>query len=60
MTLYFHKNSVLGDEFERLEPGTGVRYVEEQGEKGPQASTIQIMDKPGVTLEEEQNLPGLL
>ncbi|MCF8143601.1 MAG: HPF/RaiA family ribosome-associated protein [Deltaproteobacteria bacterium] len=52
--IYFHKNSVLSDGFERLEPGTGVRYVEEPGEKGPQASTVQIVDKPGATIKEEE------
>jgi cold shock CspA family protein len=46
--IYFHQNSVLEDDFDRLEVGTGVRYVEVQGEKGPQASTVQIIDKPGV------------
>lgn len=45
--IYFHRNSVLGDEFDRLETGTGVRYVEEPGEEGPQASTVQIVNKPG-------------
>lgn len=46
--VYFHRNSVLGGEYDRLEPGTGVRHVEEVGEEGPQASTVQIVDKPGV------------
>lgn len=45
--VYFHKNSVLHGDFDRLEVGTGVRYVEKEGEKGPQASTVQIVDKPG-------------
>jgi cold shock CspA family protein len=45
--IYFHKNSVLHGDFERLEIGTGVRYVEEAGREGPQASTVQIEDKPG-------------
>ncbi len=45
--VYFHKNSVLQDDFERLAPGTGVRYVEESGEKGPQARSVFIVDKPG-------------
>ena len=45
--LYFHRNSVLNDEFDRLAIGTGVRYVAEEGENGPQASTLQIIDKPG-------------
>ena len=45
--IYFHANSVINNDFDRLEVGTGVRYVEEIGEKGPQASTVQIVNKPG-------------
>ncbi len=45
--LYFHKNAVLHDDFDRLEIGTGVRFEEAMGEKGPQASTVQVVDKPG-------------
>ncbi len=45
--LYFHRNSVLHGDFDRLEIGTGVRYFPGEGEKGPQASTVQIVDKPG-------------
>jgi len=45
--VYFHRNSVLHEDFERLEIGTGVRLVEEVGEKGLQASTVEIVDKPG-------------
>jgi cold shock CspA family protein/ribosome-associated translation inhibitor RaiA len=59
--LYFHQNSVLNKDFDRLEIGTGVRYFPEEGEKGPQASTIQIVDKPGVraskTLNSNLELP---
>lgn len=46
--MYFHKNAVLNNDFDRLEIGTGVRYSPSEGEKGPQASTVQIVDKPGV------------
>ncbi|MGD8828840.1 MAG: cold shock domain-containing protein, partial [Gammaproteobacteria bacterium] len=46
--IYFHRNSVLHDDFTRLEIGTGVRFALEMGEDGPQASTVQIVDKPGV------------
>jgi cold shock CspA family protein len=51
--IYFHKNSVLHGDFERLEIGTGVRFIESLGDKGPQATTVQIVDKPGsrVSLE---------
>jgi cold shock CspA family protein len=41
--IYFHRNSVLNDAFERLAIGTRVRFVEEAGEQGPQASTVAIV-----------------
>jgi ribosomal subunit interface protein len=40
--IYFHRNSVLNDAFERLHVGAEVRFAEEDGEKGPQASTVSI------------------
>jgi ribosomal subunit interface protein len=43
--IYFHRNSVLNDAFERLEVGTEVRFVEEDGEKGPQASTVRLVGR---------------
>ncbi len=43
--IYFHENSVLNRAFRRLRPGTAVSFVEEQGEKGPQASTVRIFHK---------------
>lgn len=46
--IYFHRNSVIHDDFDRIEVGTGVRFEAVQGEQGPQASTVQIVDKPGV------------
>lgn len=46
--IYFHRNSVLHEDFDRMEVGTGVRFREEQGEKGPQATSVAIVDKPGV------------
>jgi len=39
--IYFHRDSVLHDAFERLEIGTEVTFVEEEGKKGPQASTVR-------------------
>jgi len=38
--VYFHRNSVLDGAFDRLEVGSTVRFVEEPGEKGPQATTV--------------------
>jgi cold shock CspA family protein len=46
--IYFHRHSVLHNEFDRLEIGTGVHFCEEEGEEGPQASTVKIVNKPGV------------
>lgn len=40
--IYFHRNSVLGSHFEKLEIGTSVRFVEESGDRGPQASTVHV------------------
>ena len=40
--LYFHRNSVLDGAFERLEVGTRVRFAEEEGEAGPQASSVAL------------------
>lgn len=45
---YFHKNAVLNHDFERLTVGTRVRFEPEEGEEGLQASTVKIIDKPGV------------
>ncbi len=38
--IYFHRNSVLDGAFAQLEVGSEVRFAEEPGEKGPQASTV--------------------
>ena len=41
--VYFHRNSVVGGHFERLRVGSRVRFTEEEGEKGPQASTVRLV-----------------
>ncbi|MBB3188939.1 HPF/RaiA family ribosome-associated protein [Halomonas cerina] len=46
--IYFHRNAVLHNDFPRLTVGTRVRYEPEEGEEGWQASSVQIIDKPGV------------
>jgi cold shock CspA family protein len=38
--VYFHRNSVPDGGFDRLAIGTEVRFVEVEGEEGPQASTV--------------------
>jgi cold shock CspA family protein/ribosome-associated translation inhibitor RaiA len=39
--VYFHRNSVRGDGFDRLRVGTKVTFAEEEGDEGPQATTVQ-------------------
>jgi cold shock CspA family protein len=39
--IYFNKNSVLEEGFDHLKIGTVVKFAEEEGEKGPQASTVK-------------------
>jgi ribosomal subunit interface protein len=41
--VYFHENSVLHHGFHRMEIATEVRFVEEVGERGPQASTVIVL-----------------
>jgi ribosomal subunit interface protein len=43
--IYFNRNSVLNGDFEKLEVGTEVSFAEEQGDLGPQASTVKIAGK---------------
>ena len=41
--IYFHRNSVRNGQFDRLSEGTEVRFVEEEGDEGPQASTVTLV-----------------
>lgn len=44
--VYFHRNAVLDPPgFENLEVGARVRFAEEQGFEGPQASTVSLAGK---------------
>jgi cold shock CspA family protein/ribosome-associated translation inhibitor RaiA len=40
--VYFQESSVLANAFDRLTIGCTVSFVEEPGEKGPQASTVKL------------------
>jgi len=39
-SIYFHRNSVLGDGFDGLKVGSRVAFEEEMGDEGPQATTV--------------------
>jgi len=43
--IYFHRNSVLNGDFENLKEGDEVRFDEEAGDAGPQASTVRLIGK---------------
>jgi ribosomal subunit interface protein len=41
--IYFHRNSVLNDDFSQLKLGVSVTFIEEQGKEGPQAARVAII-----------------
>jgi cold shock CspA family protein len=43
--IHFHRNSVIDNAFDRLSVGSEVRFAEELGEKGAQASTVYLIGK---------------
>jgi len=46
--IYFHRNSLLNADFAELVLGTEVRFVEEAGNEGPQATSVRVVGKtPG-------------
>ena len=56
--IYFHAHSVLHDGFRHLKIGDEVRFVEETGEKGPQASTVHIVAHTATQLPATAASPG--
>lgn len=43
--VYFHRNSVAGGNFDKLEVGQEVRFSEAAGDEGPQASLVRPVGK---------------
>jgi len=43
--IYFHRNSVLGVDFDSLQPGASVHFTETTGDQGPQASSVHVEGK---------------
>ncbi len=41
--IYFHENSVVDGKFGQLKVGMEARFVEVEGEKGPQASAVMVL-----------------
>lgn len=44
-TIYFHRHSLLNATLEELRVGDEVRFAEERGEQGPQASSVTLVGK---------------
>lgn len=44
--VYFHRNAVINEDFDKLQEGAGVNYMEEVGDDGLQASTVRVVDRP--------------
>ncbi len=40
--VYFHENSLINGKFKELQVGELVQFVEREGEKGPQASSVSL------------------
>jgi len=45
LEVYFHRNSVLNNDFPRLRVGSRVTFAEAPGDKGPQATTVKLLGK---------------
>jgi cold shock CspA family protein/ribosome-associated translation inhibitor RaiA len=55
--VYFHKNSVLDGGFSILKTGAKVRFSEEEGEKGPQASSVLPLHPEHIRRGQEASEP---
>ena len=43
--VYFHRNSLISENYDELEIGDEVRFAEESGNDGPQASSVYMIGK---------------
>jgi len=59
--VYFHRNSVVNVDFDELSVGNGVRYQETEGEMGPQATSVMILDRQSsVSDTEVDSIPSAI
>jgi ribosomal subunit interface protein len=48
--IYFHRNALIDADFDMLDEGSEVSFVEEEGEQGPQAKQVRVgKHSPGAT-----------
>lgn len=43
--LYFHRNSLVGEDLDKLQEGTPVYFIEDLGDEGPHASSVYPVGK---------------
>lgn len=51
--VYFHEDTLVGADLEDLHVQTPVRFVEEEGEKGPQARVVHVLETEPLPSTEE-------
>lgn len=56
--IYFHENSILDFNFKDLRVGDEVRYFEERGDNGPQASSVHLVKSKTLVAPLEEALTG--
>jgi ribosomal subunit interface protein len=56
--VYFHRNAVDVPGFDKLAVGSRVRFAEEQGLEGPQASTVTLVETTGRAEAVTESAPG--
>lgn len=55
--IYFHENALVDLDYDSLEVGQEVRYAEEEGDDGPQASTVAALDQSKIGPQNEEEIP---
>jgi cold shock CspA family protein/ribosome-associated translation inhibitor RaiA len=55
--IYFHENAISGMDFDDLEEGMEVRFVEAEGNEGPQASLVSPLGAHEVGPGREEEIP---
>jgi cold shock CspA family protein len=45
--VYFHRHSLINEDFDRLKEGEGVAFEEEVGDEGWQATSVRVVDHRG-------------
>lgn len=55
--IYFHENALVDLDYDDLEVGTEVRFVESKGDQGPQASTVAPLPESKLGPRQREDIP---